>query len=396
MDDVVNMLHPNDFMATVDIASAYRSISVHTNHWTYQGVSWLIEDELCYMQDTRICFGLKLEPFLFTHISNFIVRCMARRGYDRVINYLDDFIVIGDSFDQCQEVQQELIQLLGSLGFRVSWKKCSTPSTLTRYLGIIFDSESMKLSLPTDKLEKLHSELNFFKDLTRATKRQLQRLCGILSHCAKMVKGARTFSRRVIDLLKGLGDGNPRIYLSKGFKDDLTWWQKFASTFNGTIFSISYNYGDGICIYTDSSLSGYVFTCELDWQAGFFATDGSPNLTQDLNYHHCHWLNYPCSSGNINELEMIPVWLALQRYAAQGKNTHTDNNQVLSNINTGVSVNINKMILLREIFWLCVSHNLFVTARRISSVDNVVADKLSRLSLEDRINTLSVFCLCCS
>lgn len=37
----------------------------------------------------------------------------------------------------------------------------------------------------------------------RASKRQVQHLCGILAHCAKVVKGGRTFSQQVINLLKG-------------------------------------------------------------------------------------------------------------------------------------------------------------------------------------------------
>ena len=123
-------------------------------------------------------------------------------------------------------------------------------------------------------------------------------------------------------------------------------------------------------------------------------------LVDNFNDQHVHWINYPCSSVNINKLEMIPVWLALQRYAEQCHNTHivvyTDNNQVLANINTGISSNINTIRLLREMFWLCVVHNLYVTARRIASIDNMAVDALSRLKQEDTIRAINVLCLCCS
>ena len=58
----------------------------------------------------------------------------------------------------------ELISLLGSLGFVVNWKKCTSQSTSAIYLGIHFDSVEMQLSLPPAKLAKLHLELDFFKD----------------------------------------------------------------------------------------------------------------------------------------------------------------------------------------------------------------------------------------
>ena len=72
----------------------------------------------------------------------------------------------------------------------------------------------MELSLPKEKVCKLHKELESFEGRKKATKHQIQRLCGVLSHCCKVVKGARTFSHQAIDLLdllKGLEGENPRI-----------------------------------------------------------------------------------------------------------------------------------------------------------------------------------------
>ena len=400
IDDVVALLSPGAFMATVDIASAYRSISVHPEQWRYQGVAWPSFSQLEFMLDTRICFGLRSAPYLYTHISNFIVRCMNRRGFVRIINYLDDFIVIGDSFQECQLAQTELITLLGSLGFWVNWKKCSSPSTMTRYLGIMFDSTNMQLSLPEDKVLKLNTELDFFKDKKRATKRQIQRLCGILSHCAKVVKGARTFSRRIVDLLKGLKDGNPRIKLSNEFRADLHWWKEFSTMFNGVACCIEYNYGDGPCIFTDACLAGYGLVNGSDWQAGIFKSIDKVAGLESLNPDHNHWVDHLCDSGNINVLEMIPVILAVHRYEDSLKDVHlvvyTDNNQVLSNINTGISRNDTTMEMLRHLFWLCVKYNIHITARRISSVDNVVADRLSRVCASDLSSVINDFYLCCS
>ena len=82
---------------------------------------------------------------------------MDRLGYKTVINYLDDFVVLGNTFQECQLAQTTLITVLGQLGFHVSWKKCSSPNQCTKYLGIIFDSEKMCLRLPQDKVEKLNS-----------------------------------------------------------------------------------------------------------------------------------------------------------------------------------------------------------------------------------------------
>ena len=79
----------------------------------------------------------------------------------------------------------------------VSWKKYSL-SQLIPYLGTIFGSVNMRLI--QDNIDKLFLELAFFDGCVRATKRQLQCLCGILSYSAEVIKGA--ISRCIIDLLK--------------------------------------------------------------------------------------------------------------------------------------------------------------------------------------------------
>lgn len=43
VDQVVDMLIPGIYLASVDIASAYRSILVNKDQWKYQGLAWELE-----------------------------------------------------------------------------------------------------------------------------------------------------------------------------------------------------------------------------------------------------------------------------------------------------------------------------------------------------------------
>ena len=70
---------------------------------------WPIDGELIPLWDVRLAFGLPCAPYLFTKISNFIADTMERMGYTCVANYLDDFLVFGDTFDECQAAQTSLI-----------------------------------------------------------------------------------------------------------------------------------------------------------------------------------------------------------------------------------------------------------------------------------------------
>lgn len=169
VDYVQSLFFRDCFAATIDIASAYRSISVNPSHWELQGIRWQINGRMSYLMDTRLCFGLSCAPFIFNQISVFLVRCMRRRGFYAISNYLDDFSCIGSTFSEYQYAQIVFIHLLQFLGFSIPWCKCSSPSRITRYVGIDFDSHLMQLRLPKDKLDRLYRDLKFFEGKSRAT-----------------------------------------------------------------------------------------------------------------------------------------------------------------------------------------------------------------------------------
>ena len=167
-DQVCDMMSPGCYLATVDIASAYRSVSINPDQWTFQGIKWSIQGQTKYLYDVRLSFGLRCAPYIFTQLSDFVVRTMHRLGYQNVISYIDDFIVVEPTRERCASSQAMLFELLGSLGFEVSWSKCAAPSTRVRYLGIDFDSVDMTLSLPDDKLNKLFHELKAKPELQKS------------------------------------------------------------------------------------------------------------------------------------------------------------------------------------------------------------------------------------
>lgn len=395
------MIEPGDFLASVDIHSAYRSIMVHPSQWRYQGVSWPINGVQTYLLDTHICFGLKCAPYLFTQVSNFVLRCLHRRGFMRSAVYLDDFLVTGKSRKECAQAQNCLIEILRSLGFGIAWGKCVSPTQSITYLGLQFNSEEMTVSIPPDKMAKLRTELEFFKDKRRATLKQIQRLCGILAHCSKVIKGGRTFSNRAISLLKGWPSKRKRIKLDQGFRFDLYWWLNFAQTFNGKNLMVKYNYGDGPSFYTDSCLAGYGLWVEDDWQAGYFNSELSTD-TSRFSPKHNHWLNVHLDqeTPSINVLELIPVWLSLRRCGGNWRDSHvvcyTDNSSVKYMVNKGSSTNELCMVLLRDTFWLCAVNNIYLTARHIAGSSNVLADLLSRIIFTNDLTFMEQFSLCCS
>ena len=158
---------------------------------------------------------------------------MACCGFRAVVNYLDDFLIIGSTKEECQRGLVTLINLLDYLGFNVSWCKVVSPTQRLTFLGIELDFSTMSLRLPEDKLNRLIDLLNTFSHKASAPKRQLQSLAGSLNFACQVVHGGRTFLCRVIDCLNKLNHSSHRCRLSTDFRANVSWWKEFLVTFNG-------------------------------------------------------------------------------------------------------------------------------------------------------------------
>ena len=175
------------------------------------------------LRDTRLCFAAKLSPGIFHRLTKAVKSMMSRRGYDLLIVYLEDFLIIADSKEKCAAALNCLIQLLRKLGFSVHWGKVVDPTNCLTFLGIV----SMSLSLPHSKLDSFKLELQEFSQHKRATKRQLQAIAGRLSWAAGVVKGGRVFLRRIFDRIGILKLASHKAVISPEMRKDLLWWSTF-------------------------------------------------------------------------------------------------------------------------------------------------------------------------
>lgn len=382
VDTVVEGLVEGDFMATVDISNAYRAVHIHPTSSIRQGLSWSFKEETTYMRDNRLCMGLGSSPYVFSMLSELIVRCMIREGGPRVVNYLDDFCIIGHSYEECRAGQLELVHVIRRLGFFINYRKLTNPSQEMRFLGIIIDSIKMQLRLPEDKLARLFEILNDFSGRVKATRLELQRLAGILAHCCKVIQGGRTFSRRVYDMLSSMKRAHYKVRLNEEFRLDVFWWLEFAETFNGQR-SIIPPSQPAISVYSDSSGSGFGALHANDWLAGSFKKGSEREMLHWLGHHGVQVSDPGCNTENINVLEMWPVLCATRRWGHLWKDKVvvmvTDNTQVRTALNTGRSINKTTMKWLRQIFWESVTNNFRIESVYIPTECNVICDSLSRM-----------------
>ena len=215
---------PGSFMAIVDIKSAYRAIPILPQHRKLQGIRWQFTgDQLPrYLVDNFLCFGLSNAPGIFNRISCAIVRMLDRAGI-KCVSYLDDFLVIADTLEECQAAQMHLISLLLSLGLPINWGKLISPSQRVIFLGIIIDTNLQRIELPTDKLERLTDLASEYSLRRKVTKRELQIIVGHMTFASRAIFAARAFTRLFIDAMNQLEKPTHTLRISAILRNELIW-----------------------------------------------------------------------------------------------------------------------------------------------------------------------------
>ena len=365
LDDALALLKHNYFMAKIDLCHAYRSVPIHPSNFAATGLQWCFngDDHPTYFYDTRLPFGAKSSPEIFHHLTQSVRRMMVRRGFTSVVVYLDDFLVIAPTYEECQLAFSTLLQLLQELGFSISWHKVVSHTQKLVFLGVELDTKHCSVSLPSSKLAELQSVVSNFLTKRRANKRQLQQLAGKLVNC-RVMYGGQTFLRRILDMMNSLQSPSAKARLSSEFFADIKWWHSFLQVFNGQRpFLSTHPITD---VDTDA--------CQL--AAGAY-------YRGDWLYHHFMIDSPECANLHINHKEVLAQVFAAFCWAPLWANRHViihcDNVAAVHIINKGTTNNSLVMFSLRQLFWLSAIYNFRFTATYIKGQLNTTADAVSRL-----------------
>ena len=259
-----------------------------------------------------------------------------------------------------------LTQLLHNLGFTLNWGKVIPPTQCIVFLGVTIDTLNFTLSIPSDKLVALQSELKDWIHKTKVTKRELQQIIGKLNWAAKLLHATRPFLRRLIDLMCTLKRPSHHVRLTLSVKENLQWLLTASCVFNGTVAIVNEPPLPEFSFASDACETGGAAFFQSDW----FYVGWELDFPQYCNVH-------------INLKELFTVLLAVVRWGHLWKNRHitlyTDNQVTMYAINKGCIRNILGMHFIRELFCILAIYNIHISARHISGRDNIIPDALSRL-----------------
>lgn len=365
IQDAVDLVRPGYWMAKVDLLSAFRSVSTHVSNHKFMGLKWTFsgDNEPTFLVDTRLPFGTRRSPYIFHQLGQAVRRMMIRMNHPEVVVFLDDFLVVNETYEGCLESLNVLMRLLRKLGFSLNYNKVSMPSQLITFLGIDLNSNNMTLSLPREKLRDLEETLRELQLREKVTKRELQSLVGRLNFACQCIYGGRFFLRRLNDTIARLRQPWHRTRVTTTIQGDIQWWLQFLSVFNGCMPMI------------DARPVTPIFTDACDVAAG--AAYGQTLL-------HTRWDDWPETKDlHINHKEAMAVEVALAHWAPQLSNrkvlVYCDNKAAVGLINKCSCRNARVMGALRNIFWISTVFNFRLEVKYVRGGDNVLADLASRL-----------------
>jgi len=365
------------FIAKVDIESAYRCIPVRPEDWPLQGMRWR---DVFYM-DIVMQFGLASATAIFEWYSSaveYMVRSLL--GIVHVEHYIDDFVVIHPQQGGCNDAVQRMLALFAKLGLPVAPDKIDGPAQLMVFLGVLFDTINMTLSLDADRLHAIEAMLADWAQRKSASREELQSLIGTLGFASKVVRASRIFLRRMIGQLKTIpmhAAASRQYHLSDRFQRDVRWWRTFVRAWNGkSVLPVTQWQADVagcVELYTDACTAGYGAVHGSAWFAGTW-TEAEELAARREERDSMPW----------KELHVVARAVATWGPTWQGMHVRlqTDCQPVVNAWRSGDSPSEAQAELLRTLLYLSAVNDFVLSVVHIAGVDNVCADLLSRGQIE--------------
>ena len=330
-----------------------------------------------------LAFGLRHSGLQGQRLTDAVSWIHRRRGLEtnveqmfNVVNYSDDLGGCESSKARANESFEQLGLLFKDLGLDESIKKAEGPSNKMTYLGVMFDSESMEMRVPPDKLSEIKAEINLWTRKTTITKKDLQSLLGKLFWIAKVVRYARAFMGRLLQQLRTMANfkDNFKVKLSDESRKDLKWWSRYLDHFNGIQMIID---EDPFLLDLDQMLDRPFDLCAGDaTPMGAGAWHGSHFWCRDFPRH----LQDPQVPIHLKEFCVVIISARLWGNFWSGRSVviWCDNDAVVDTITYKKPRDPALLSLLREFLYIVVTKKFFPVLRKIGTKENHLADFISR------------------
>ena len=280
----------------------------------------------------------------------------------RSLNYSDDLAGVEPSY-WADAAYEAMGSLLLELGLEEASDKAASPNTEMEYLGVTFNSITLKKSIPPAKLAQLKDTLFTWLNKVTCSKRALQSLTGQLLWVAKCVQHSRVFLSRLLAGLRVMTEQHHKMTLTPEMKLDILWWYTYIRQFNGVSFIID-------PLNTTHSYAGDA--CKK----GGGGYHGSEYWSRLLPQH----MSGDKPPIHLKEFYVLLISMAIWGPTWSGKAVEMfcDNTAVVEVCNRQKPKDSEMARFLREFLLLVVTYKFYPVVKKISTTDNWIADFISR------------------
>ncbi|XP_064088848.1 uncharacterized protein LOC135203130 [Macrobrachium nipponense] len=155
----VRTLLPRGAVTTsIDLTDAYYHVPIARNFSPYLGFRL---GNKAYSFKV-MPFELNIVPRIFTELGETVVHELRTRGI-MLVAYLDDWLIWATTIEECRRSTAKVIEFLELLGFQINKEKSRLePASHFQWLGIQWDLENHKLSLPPKKAKEIATAMKRF------------------------------------------------------------------------------------------------------------------------------------------------------------------------------------------------------------------------------------------
>ncbi len=221
---------PQDWFAAIDLKDAYFHVSILPRHrpflrFAFEGRAY---------QYKVLPFGLSLSPCVFTKVAEAALVPLREQGV-RILNYLDDWLILAQSRDQLCEHRDLVLSHLSQLGLQVNWEKSKlSPVQRISFLCMELDSVSQTARLTQERVQSVLNCMNSFKNRTVAPLKQFQRLLGHMAAAAAVTPLGLLHMRLLQHWLHGRvprwawQSGTLRVQVTPACRQTFTLWSDLS------------------------------------------------------------------------------------------------------------------------------------------------------------------------
>ena len=359
---IMKSLAMGDWVVSIDVKDAYLHVPIHPEYQKYLHLAFRGK----VYKFTVLPFGVATAPYVFTRIVGAMADAIHLEGI-KFHHYLDDWLIVGDSYQQTAQAAEFVLKLAISLGWIPNWEKSSlTPTQTVVHVGIEYDLKMGLAFPPGARLEKLETAVLPLLEVSSCRARQLLSVVGLLASMEKQVPFGRCFLRPIqwglaLQWAISRDHLDQSVQVTPEIKEAFRWWLDRANTRKGMPLE---QFVPDLQLFTDASQMAWGAHLN-EWQISNRWTGG------DLGLH-------------INVLELKAVRYAYQHWARYfGPGTRwlvfSDNTTVVAHINKQGGTKSRVLCLEAETLFHLVRRNGHVMkARHIPGRRNVWADQLSR------------------